>query len=71
MNDVTKKEREKQQYERVKSSSVINCKCGSNYVAFRDYHIVRHVNSKFHQSYLNRKLDNAAKAANMILHKTC
>jgi hypothetical protein len=43
-----KKENEKKQYERVKKHSVIHCKCGSEYVAFREYHILRHLNSKRH-----------------------
>lgn len=44
-----KKEREKEQYERVKKQSTIECKCGITYVAFRDYHILRHLNSKTHK----------------------
>jgi hypothetical protein len=43
-----KKEKEKRQYERVKKNSLIRCKCGAEYVAFREYHILRHLNSKRH-----------------------
>lgn len=45
-----KKELEREQYELVKKTNVINCECGKTYVAFRDYHIYRHNNSKHHLS---------------------
>ena len=36
-------------YELSKRTSLINCRCGKTYIAFRDYHIIRHQNSKFHK----------------------
>lgn len=55
INDPNKKKREKEQYERVKKDSLIHCKCGASYVAFRDYHIIRHTNTLYHQEYLKHK----------------
>lgn len=43
-----KKEQEKEQYELVKKTNVITCTCGKTYIAFRDYHIIRHNNTKYH-----------------------
>lgn len=65
INDPNKKKREKEQYNRVKKNSMIQCKCGTNYIAFRDYHILRHINTKCHQTYLEQRV------ANIPLHKTC
>jgi hypothetical protein len=65
INDPNKKKREKEQYEKVKMNNVINCKCGIKYIAFRDYHILRHTDTQTHQIYLENK------NANKILHKTC
>ena len=47
-----KKKAEKEQYESVKEKNVIQCDCGKVYVAFRDYHIFRHQNSKYHLSMI-------------------
>lgn len=52
INDPMKKTREKEQYNRVKKQSLIQCKCGVNYVAFREYHILRHLHSKTHAKML-------------------
>lgn len=46
--DGHKKEREKEQYELVKKTNVIECECGVKYVSFREYHTIRHINSKRH-----------------------
>ena len=46
------KENAKELYEMKKENDVIECECGKKYVAFRAFHIERHINSKFHQKYL-------------------
>jgi hypothetical protein len=43
-----KKQNEKEKYEITKRDNVIHCECGRTYVAFRNFHINRHVNSKYH-----------------------
>lgn len=43
-----KKTKEKESYEMTKLSNVIECSCGCKYVAFRDYHIMRHNASQRH-----------------------
>lgn len=48
MNNKEKKEFEKEQYNFVKKTNIIECECGRKYIAFRDYHILRHNNSKTH-----------------------
>lgn len=50
-----KKMNEKQQYEFVKRTNVIECPCGKKYIAFRDYHILRHNNTITHLSIMNSK----------------
>lgn len=50
----TKKEREKEQYEMVKQTNVINCSCGACFVSFRTYHYARHMNSKKHKAALKQ-----------------
>lgn len=49
------KKRQKEQYEHTKKQSLIKCRCGSEYVAFREYHIRRHLNSQCHLMYLANK----------------
>jgi len=46
------REKLKQEYENRKNNNVINCCCGINYVAFRNYHISRHESSKKHKELL-------------------
>ena len=46
-----KKERDKECYELTKKTSTIICKCGITYVAFRDFHIRRHLNTQKHMAY--------------------
>lgn len=53
--DPYKKKREKAQYERMKKTSTIHCKCGVSYVAFRDYHILRHLNSQKHLHFIHKE----------------
>ena len=48
------KKKQKEEYEKRKENNIINCECGSIYVAFRDYHIFRHNNSKQHKNNLNK-----------------
>ncbi len=52
LNDDNKKIREKEFYDRQKKECKINCVCGVEYVAFRDFHIMRHVKSKKHVKYI-------------------
>lgn len=47
-----KKQSEKEQYDIVKKTNVIQCACGKSYIAFRDYHIYRHQSSKYHISHI-------------------
>jgi hypothetical protein len=49
------KEKAKGDYEIKKITNIIDCECGKSFVSFRDYHIYRHVNSKYHQNYINSK----------------
>ena len=51
-NNTELKAKQKEQYERVKKNNVINCKCGATYVAFRDHHIRRHMNSINHLHFV-------------------
>ena len=44
----TNKARNKEHYEMTKKTNVINCSCGTQFIAFREYHILRHVNTKNH-----------------------
>lgn len=53
-NNTELKAKQKEQYERVKKNNVINCKCGGTYIAFRDHHILRHINSKTHIARIAR-----------------
>lgn len=48
LKDKDKQKKEKEQYEFVKKTNVIECACGKKYIAFRDYHILRHNNTKTH-----------------------
>jgi len=48
-----KKEQEKMQYDIIKRTSIIECECGKKYVAFRDFHINRHIHSQYHLNYLS------------------
>lgn len=47
-----KQQNEKERYEIVKKNNVINCECGKTYIGFRDFHINRHLNSKFHLAHM-------------------
>ena len=40
-------------YENLKDNNKILCLCGKKYIAFREYHILRHLNSKNHINYIN------------------
>lgn len=51
-NQQNKKQLEKDNYNIVKEQNFIKCKCGKSYVAFRDYHILRHNNTKYHLQYI-------------------
>ena len=51
-SQINKKQSEKEQYDMVKKTNVIKCACGKSYVAFRDYHIYRHQNSKYHLEHI-------------------
>ncbi len=50
-----KQKQEKQRYEKLKKDARIECNCGSVYVAFRDFHILRHLNTLKHKAYLSTK----------------
>lgn len=50
-----KKELEKQQYENVKLTNIIECQCGVKYISFRAFHTVRHQNSKFHIHFIQKQ----------------
>ena len=43
-----KKEYENIKYSEKKNINVIYCNCGKTFVAFRNYHILRHENTLFH-----------------------
>ena len=47
------KEKQKEEYENRKINNIINCECGISYIAFREYHTIRHNNSKKHKNYYN------------------
>jgi len=42
----------KENYEILKKTNVIKCDCGKSFVSFRDYHIYRHNNSKYHLEHI-------------------
>lgn len=46
------KKKMKEEYESRKNNNTILCNCGITYVAFREYHIQRHNNSKKHLNNL-------------------
>ena len=52
---INKKELEKQQYENVKLTCMVECVCGVKYVSFRIFHTVRHQNSKTHNSFVQKQ----------------
>lgn len=39
-------------YEIKKLTEYIECNCGKKFICFRNYHMERHINSKFHQKYI-------------------
>jgi hypothetical protein len=43
-----KKEIEKKNYNNIKETNIIECLCGKKYIAFRDYHIIRHQTTIYH-----------------------
>ncbi len=45
----------KENYELTKKLNLIECECGKTYIAFRNYHTVRHQNSKSHKDYIISK----------------
>lgn len=49
------KERAKEDYEIRKATNVINCDCGKSFVCFRDFHLVRHINSTYHKNNIRSK----------------
>ena len=54
------KEKAKEDYEIKKLSNIINCDCGKTFVCFRDFHMSRHLNSKYHKNFIkstNRCID--------------
>tara|TARA_Y100000389_G_scaffold191910_1_gene218777 strand:+ start:113 stop:388 length:276 start_codon:yes stop_codon:yes gene_type:complete len=54
-NQKNKKNIEIDNYDKTKNNKFILCKCGKEYIAFRDYHIVRHENTKYHiKNILNK-----------------
>jgi len=53
-NQANKKELEKQQYENVKLTNIIECQCGVKYVSFRTFHTIRHQNSKYHINFVQK-----------------
>ena len=53
-DNIKKKEYEKNSYNEKKKHNIINCICGKNYIAFRNYHIIRHENSSCHIKNVSR-----------------
>lgn len=49
------KKEAKENYELKKITDYINCECGKSFVSFRDFHMKRHLNSKFHLMFLEKK----------------
>lgn len=47
-NQKNKKNIETTNYINTKNNKIINCKCGKKFIAFRDYHIIRHESSNYH-----------------------
>lgn len=47
---------EKENYEFVKKTNIINCNCGITYVAFRNYHTLRHNASNIHTEWMKNIL---------------
>ena len=49
------KERANIEYNMRKLENVVKCECGINYVCFRDFHMLRHLNSKKHKNLMSKK----------------
>ena len=49
------KERAIQEYNTRKLQNTIKCECGIEYVCFRDFHMLRHLNSKKHKKIMSDK----------------
>jgi hypothetical protein len=49
-----KKNLEYDNYYDVKINNLIHCACGKKYVAFREFHIYRHENTKSHIKYVSK-----------------
>lgn len=49
------KERAQQEYNMRKLCNIVKCECGIEYVSFRDFHIIRHMNSKKHKKIMSCK----------------
>jgi len=49
------KERANIEYNMRKLENVVKCDCGINYVCFRDFHMLRHLNSKKHKNLMSKK----------------
>lgn len=48
------KARDKENYEIQKIGNIIQCRCGKKFIAFRDYHVMRHLHSKNHISTMSK-----------------
>lgn len=51
-NKQNEKSKNLESYNFTKANNVIDCYCGKQYIAFRDYHILRHNKSKLHSQYM-------------------
>ncbi len=49
------KEEAKENYEIKKKTNLYKCECGKELVVFRKFHMDRHINTKYHQTYLHNK----------------
>ena len=49
------KERANIEYNMRKLENVVKCECGIKYVCFRDFHMLRHLNSKKHKNLMSKK----------------
>jgi 5'(3')-deoxyribonucleotidase len=59
MNKKKEKEEEmkkkmKEEYLTRKENNIVKCDCGTIYIAFREYHIFRHLNTNNHKNFINK-----------------
>lgn len=54
-NSEDKKKKEKEMYDMIKKTNIIQCQCGVKYVSFRTYHTLRHLNSLKHNEMMVKK----------------